>query len=98
MYYAYVLVHKDKDGFEHPLEYNGKVTLYTTKAGAEYELANYSYTTNRYLSMGRIETSYIPRKWWFDKRETKTVFPTEEHARELKQVLYTLYVKRVKLA
>lgn len=98
MYYAYVLVHKDKDGFEHPLEYDGKVTLYTTKAGAEYELANYSYTTNRYLSMGRIETVFTPRKWWFNKWESKTVFPTEERARELKLILDTLYVKRVKLA
>ncbi|AIZ02654.1 hypothetical protein AVV66_gp017 [Escherichia phage vB_EcoM_VR26] len=98
MYYAYVLVYKDKDGFEHPLEYDGKVTLYTTKFAADYELANYSYTTKRYLSMGRIETLYIPRKWWFDKRETKTVFPTEDRARELKLVLDTLYVKRVKLA
>lgn len=98
MYYAYVLVHKDKDGFEHPLEYDGKVTLYTTKAGAEYELASYLYITNRYLRMGRIETVCTPRKWWFDKWETKTVFPTEERARELKLILDTLYVKRVKLA
>ncbi|UHS65235.1 hypothetical protein [Escherichia phage P896] len=98
MYYAYVLVHKDKDGFERPLEYDGKVTLYATKAVADYEMAGYLYNTKRYLSMGRIETRCTPRKWWFDKRETKTVFPTEEHARELKLVLDTLYVKRVKLA
>lgn len=98
MYYAYVLVHKDKDGFERPLEYDGKVTLYSTKAVADFECAGYSYNTKLYLSKGRVETRYIPRKWWFDKRETKTVFPTEEHARELKLVLDTLYVKRVKLA
>ncbi|ABX11040.1 Dda.1 hypothetical protein [Escherichia phage JS10] len=98
MYYAYVLVHKDKDGYEIPLEDAGEVTLYSTKIGADTALEAYEISTKRYLRLGRLETVCTPRKWWFDKWETKTVFPTKERARELKLILDTLYVKRVKLA
>lgn len=100
MYYAYALVHKDKDGYERPLEAesDGKVILYTTKFAAEYAMGAYFLITNNYITKGRTETIYIPRKWWFDKRKSKTIYPTSDRVRELKLIMNTLYVKRVKLA
>lgn len=98
MYYAYALVHKDKDGYEIPLESYGKVVLYKTKDAAEEVMGKYKTINERYIHMGRPEMTRVERKWWFDKIDVKTVYPTEEKARELKLIMNTLYVKRVKLA
>ena len=98
MYYAYALVHKDKDGYEVPLESYGKVVLYKTKDAATEVMEKYKTTNDSYIRMGRLEISYVERKWWFGKVVAKTAYPTEEQARELKLIMNTLYVKRVKLA
>jgi hypothetical protein len=98
MYYAYALVHKDKDGYEHPLEIDDKVVyLFRTTAGAERVLEQWKVSTDHYIKNGRCEITYVPRKFWFDKRIEKQVYPSEERVRELKLILNTVKIKRVKL-
>lgn len=98
MYYAYALIYKDKDGFEHPLEYNDQVILYKTTPAAENAKKRWLEYNDHYLRYGRCEVTYVPRKFWFDKRVEKQVFPDKERVRELKRIADTLRVKRITMA
>ncbi|AGE48142.1 hypothetical protein CPTAKMNP4_019 [Salmonella phage vB_SenM-AKM_NP4] len=95
MHYGYMLVYKDKDGFELPYFESGKATIYEKFDDAVKHYEQLKTYLTHILNVGKVETTIKKRRFWFDKVEMKFKKLSEIESRMNRQIMNTLSVKRV---
>ncbi|AKU43664.1 hypothetical protein CPT_Merlin18 [Citrobacter phage Merlin] len=105
MHYGYMLVYKDKSGYEIPVyEFYrnnpiGGAMIYTNKNDARHALAQEVAELQERLDRG-MKVVTQKKKWLFFKRDIITYIPVkdEETRRHLQLLINTIKVKRVSVA
>lgn len=105
MHYGYMLVYKDKSGYEIPVyEFYrnnpiGGAMIYTNKNDARHALAQEVAELQERLDRG-MKVVTQKTKWLFFKRDIITYIPVkdEETRRHLQLIINTMKVKRVSVA
>ncbi|ANA49369.1 hypothetical protein BI049_gp015 [Salmonella phage vB_SnwM_CGG4-1] len=105
MHYGYMLVYKDKDGYEIPLYHSfrgnlhGASTVFSNEADAEHMKNSKLVSLKEILRLGKKSVGE-ETKWLFFKRNTIIYIPVvdETERRNIQQIINTLHVKRVKIA
>ncbi|YP_010843899.1 hypothetical protein PP427_gp043 [Salmonella phage KM16] len=105
MHYGYMLVYKDKSGYEIPVyePYRGNTLgvnlIFSNKKDAEHAMAQEAMELQECLDRGtKVVTQKT--KWLFFKRDIITFIPItdEETRRHLQLIINTMKVKRVSVA
>lgn len=103
MHYGYMMVYKDKAGYEIPLyePYRGNMLgvniIFSNKKDAEYAMCQEIIQIKETLQFGHKVIS-TETKWLFFKRDTITHIPVnEDNRRQLQNIINTIKVKKVKV-